>query len=258
MKKASYILLVVVVFVCTACSGKPSILLHNGTRFGMTRDEVMKKEQESGMPEISRKTADPMSCEWEGGEYCIEYLQNGEETHVNLAGIPGSNIEYVFFKGKLFRLTYYLIGGTQYDEDFATVEKNLLEKYGETKYSSDTSDSLPSISVEAYSPPNYDEGRMDRELVPFPSFRSNYEECKDKFDIYETEERVLFSQRLVAQSDGTTALIEHYLGCWKIYYTWNQQLKSEPTYYHRVVYTQLSKKEVKRIKDLQKQASDDL
>lgn len=134
MKKAVSILLIALfilgITVNAICEGTAveDYSLHNGTKFGMTKDEVIQIEADAGF-ELKPYAG-------------TDYMLFGGGT---IAGVPNSQIYYHFDgDGKLFQMRYSLNAGYhKSEEDYNKINQMLVEKYGETQYSSKTNKNLP-------------------------------------------------------------------------------------------------------------------
>lgn len=167
MKKyTAFLLLAAIIFSLTACSepekkAAPSAKqaplstlacdfpLHSGVTFGMTRDEVIKKEEAAGFQMIKDMTT-PDKATFSLGT-TIDYFY--DEAHLpdlfstgTFAGIPNSDIAYWFNdQGQLFRMQYSLDCWETTEQDRQLILNILMEKYGEPTYSSERNTALPSV-----------------------------------------------------------------------------------------------------------------
>ena len=128
------------VLLCPMCSIAESenenvFLIHNGTQFGMTMEEVTKCEEEAGFT-ISENESTHRYSDFYG------LIGKGK-----VAGIEGVKIYYTFNEdGKLIQADYRFPS----DETFNTMEKALTEKYGETEYSYVTQKSYDKLDIGAH------------------------------------------------------------------------------------------------------------
>lgn len=126
MKKALLVLVSLVLMLATQLAfADEEFTLHNGTKFGMNKDEVLKLESSKGF-----------SITYESGFN----FASGTGT---IANQPDTEIYYNFNgDGELSSMKYSFSNVNSFD----IIEKNISKKYGETEYSSDTLKELPTIS----------------------------------------------------------------------------------------------------------------
>lgn len=125
MKRFLSLMLAIVLMISCAGACAESFSLHNGTRFGMTKEEVTKIEEENGV--ILEKAE--KSLIWPN----VDALES--EGWISIAGQPGSELYYVFDDDKLTTCLYFyydapafLTGNYSIGEE--TVLNALVKKYG--------------------------------------------------------------------------------------------------------------------------------
>lgn len=172
MKKIiSLVLMIAMLFGMSAFAVEEEFTLHNGTKFGMTKAEVIEIETPKG---FSFKE-EPYES------YVILY---GKGT---IANHPDSTIYYYISNDNgVYEMKYAFSTADTY----ATVEESLIQKYGETEYSSETGFEFPAFI----------EGNGDWRR-PFASWTSN------GGTQYNREE---YSHRLIYTADEQALFIEHY------------------------------------------------
>lgn len=162
MKKyVAFVLLAVMVFSLTAC-GEPKkenaapqstlacdFSLHSGVTFGMTRDEVIKKEEEAGFPMVKDMAAPDKAavslCTFIDHFYNEAQLPDLFSTGT-FAGINESEIAYWFNdQGQLFRMQYSLNCWDDTEQSRQNIQNSLVAKYGEPTYSSEKGTNVKSV-----------------------------------------------------------------------------------------------------------------
>lgn len=122
MKKIVALLLVATILISVSAFAEEGFTLHNGTRFGMNKSEVIETEQQNG---FTVKPDEDSLC--------------GKGT---IANQPNTNITYSFENNELNYMCYTFTSAETYD----AIESGLIKKYGETDYSSNTGFHFPQIS----------------------------------------------------------------------------------------------------------------
>ena len=154
MKKyIALFLLAVIALSLTAC-GEPQkenaapqstlacdFSLHSGVTFGMTRDEVIKKEEEAGFQMVKDMAAPDKAavslCTFIDHFYNEAQLPDLFSTGT-FAGINESEIAYWFNdQGQLFRMQYSLNCWDDTEQSRQNIQNSLVAKYGEPTYSSE-------------------------------------------------------------------------------------------------------------------------
>lgn len=199
-RKTHFVLMfsILSLFFVNAMQGSVSVLaeekftLHNGTQFRMTKEEVINIEKQNGCI----LTEDSISYNYpEGAISGIETIENQ----------PDTTIVYGFKDNSM-----YFMGYTFCDTDtYEMIEYELIQKYGETDYS----------SVTGLEFPQYNELTKGRR-IPFASWDNTviFDEPSilDSFDItnpiyvYQCYNRTDYSHRLVYLSNDEAVFIEHY------------------------------------------------
>lgn len=161
-KYTALLLLAVMVFSLTACGEQKTetpaapqstlacdFPLHSGVTFGMTRDEVIKKEEAAGFQMIKDMTT-PDKATFSLGTTIDHFY---DEAHLpdlfstgTFAGIPNSDVAYWFNdQGQLFRMQYSLNYNGIKEPDRQLILDSLMTKYGEPTYTSEQNTKLPSV-----------------------------------------------------------------------------------------------------------------
>lgn len=161
-KYTALLLLAVMVFSLTACGEQKTetpaapqstlacdFSLHSGVTFGMTRDEVIKKEEEAGFQMVKDMAAPDKAtvslCTYIDHFYDEAQLPDLFSTGT-FAGVKDSEIAYWFNdQGQLFRMQYSLDCWETTEQDMLLILNSLMEKYGEPTYSSEKNTALPSV-----------------------------------------------------------------------------------------------------------------
>lgn len=179
---------------------------HNGTKFGMTKEEVLAIENENGLEFAlydSNVFADSDGNIYKGKENTIA------EYGTMAAGIPDSVISYVFDEeGKMsmgrytFDLSECSFGHRNESElatAFSTIEQSLIKKYGDTEY---TFDNQTEMNMPVFIYKNWPFTLKIEFMASNLHSKSNYG--------FTTEYIMMnYSQRLLTNDDGTGIYIEH-------------------------------------------------
>lgn len=169
MKKIiSLMLMVAMLFSVVAFAEDEEFTLHNGTKFGMGLSEVYKMEKEHGI--ILTKQEDGRCL------YTDTKIANQDDTHMT----------YYFRNGSLYQLRYVFTDADSY----VGIENGLLNKYGETSYSSLTGTAFPAIKDV---------------FTPFESYSTG-----DGSTCVGQHDRENYTHRLIQISDTDYVFIEHY------------------------------------------------
>lgn len=173
MKKAILVLVSLVLMLATQFAlADEEFTLHNGTKFGMTIDEATEIESSKGFS----LTSDPKFNQLSG--------------RGTIAAQADTGICYFFGdNNSLYRMDYEFSD----INCFYDIEKNLIAKYGETEYSSDTLKEYPTIYTYSFGQP-----------VPMSSYSLGYANVN----------RDSYSQRVIKINDKYV-LIDHYVSLWK-------------------------------------------
>lgn len=212
MKKALFVLVSLVLMLATQFAfADEEFTLHNGTKFGMNKDEVLKIESSKGFS----VTYEP------------EFNQlSGRGT---IAAQADTGICYFFGdNNSLYKMSYEFSD----INCFYNIEKNLIAKYGETEYSSDTLKEYPTIHT-------YSSGKT----VPMSSYSLGYANVN----------RDSYSQRVIKINDKQYVLIDHYVSLWKGVLTGKADTKL-----HTLEYLLLSDDEANIILNNSNPSNDDL
>lgn len=162
MKKyIALFLLAVIALSLTAC-GEPQkenaapqstlacdFSLHSGVTFGMTRDEVIKKEEAAGFQMVK----DMLPPEKAAVNLYTDIDHFYDEAQLpdlfasdTFAGINESEIAYWFNdQGQLFRMQYSLDCWETNEQDQTNIPNSLVAKYGEPTYSSEKGTNVKSV-----------------------------------------------------------------------------------------------------------------
>lgn len=161
-KYTALLLLAVMVFSLTACgeqktetpAAPPSTLacdfpLHSGVTFGMTRDEVIQKEEAAGFQMVKDMAAPDKAtvslCTYIDHFYDEAQLPDLFSTGT-FAGVKDSEIAYWFNdQGQLFRMQYSLDCWETEETDRQNILNSLIAKYGEPTYTHENGTGLASV-----------------------------------------------------------------------------------------------------------------
>ncbi len=179
MKKLLCVIMAALMLMGTAFA-EEEFTLHNGTKFGMTTEEVSEMESSNG-------------------NY---FNDNGYgslvSTHNTVAGQPNTTISYVFRDGKLFSMQYeFEFDNDDYTSQYNTIEEGLIKKYGETTYNSISSIVLP-----------IDNGHDPTMMPHMDKIINRYSPLYGDVKDYETSNG-MWSQRIVFLETGEAAYIIH-------------------------------------------------
>ena len=217
MKKIICVLLVVMMLMGTAFA-EEEFTLHNGTKFGMSGDDIVSLESEAGI-----------------------YLSEDEapygkvyEAKTTVAGVHDTALSYMLWNDELYCMTYSFTEDNpdfSFDEYF-NIENGLIQKYGETQYSSQTQQSIPSRM------PYKTTKLIDKEV---PNYHS--------LGVWKDD---MYSQRLVPLSDGSYVFIIH-----QVYsYYWADRMVYQ--YFHKLSYNYLLPEEADEYLKIMGQIDSDL
>ena len=237
MKKMLCVMLVVMMLMGTAFA-EEEFTLHNGTKFGMSPNEVIELESSCNVV-ISEK---PGPHE--------RYLGKA-----SVAGQSNTEIYYDFANGKLFQMEYcfFIHSGSMNEDSFISIESGLTKKYGETPYCSSTNQSLNSIRI---SDPKYLPYDSSMAFVqPYIGYAGDKSSSSETYSVYE---RLNYSQRILPLDDNSYVLIDHYLFTFTKYNSQSNAIVAGPDYSHILVYTLLSETEANQMLDENKPSNDDL
>ncbi|MBQ9944312.1 MAG: hypothetical protein IJO67_08105 [Clostridia bacterium] len=162
MKKYIALLLLAVIALSLTACGEPQkenaapqstlacdFSLHSGVTFGMTREEVIKKEEAAGF-QMVKDMAAPDKATVSLGTYIDHFYDEAQLPDLfstgTFAGIKDSEIAYWFNdQGQVFRMQYSLDCRETTEQDRQLILNILMEKYGEPTYSSEKNMALPSV-----------------------------------------------------------------------------------------------------------------
>lgn len=218
MKRFLYILLVVIVFIGTAFA-EEDFTLHNGTKFGMTPDEVCGIEADHGMDMYVDDDAWGRPVKYVYGKGMV-------------AKQPDTSITYAFYGDNytLYDMWYQF----QTDDAYTTIESMLIEKYGSTEYTSESGIRIPSLT-----------NQIGQDIL------ESYYRTKEGPD-YVEDEVINFSQRLLQVNDDII-LIYHYR--MKANTVMNYKVLST-SYSHGLRYVLLTQEQIDSISDFFVQSDD--
>lgn len=176
MKKIIGIMLLLVAMMNTSALAE-GFTLHNGTQFGMAKEEVIRIEKENSF-----------DLKQDSYHDCLL------SAHGKIAGLDGSLL-YVFSNNSLDGMRYEFGSGfcsitdrntklSQCQEYFTSIENGLKSKYGDTKYNSSTLLTIP------------------YESIPVSNFQQST--------------RHAYSQRLIEIGTNEYVFIDHYIYEYKI------------------------------------------
>ena len=248
MKKIICVLLVVMMLMGTTFA-EEEFTLHNGTKFGMTSEEVVSLEKKNGVSVENdvwfwfwSDNNIQMALEKEYDEVndslYEEYMKEHEDeltckryaAKTTVANIPNASISYDFYNNALFHMRYSFVNYESAFEadEFITIEQGLTNKYGATEYSSTAGVFMPSMDI-------YHDERSN-EMNPIPATTEG------------NWERDLYSHRLIPQNDESYVFIDHYV----THYSGDSQ------YYHYLDYYLLSNEEAQAFISAASQVDSDL
>lgn len=168
MKKIIGMILMAAILFSTLAFAEEEFTLHNGTKFGMTEKEVVEAEANKGF-ELKRDSS----------------VKTRNVSIVGIGTIANQKdtiIDYCFQDDQLYEMFYeFVITEISYN----AIENSLVEKYGNTEFSSET---------------GYTLCQTERDVdVGHPRIPTS-----------NVEYMPLFSQRIVPIGDGNEMLIDHY------------------------------------------------
>lgn len=170
MKKIiSLVLMVVMLFSVSAFAEEEVFTLHNGTTFGMTMEEVIELEANGGF--ALEKEKEPLKA---GND-----ILRGIGT---IANQKDSKIGYCFLDNQLYEMYYEFVTT---ETSYNAIENSLVEKYGDTEFSSKTGFTFPPTKRDT--------------MVGHPNLPTS-----------NVEYMPLFSQRIITIENGNEMLIDHY------------------------------------------------
>jgi len=180
MKKIISLVLMIAMLFSMSAFAEEEFTLHNGLKFGMTKEEVYEAEKAAGVPLTEDELYD---YTWEG----------------TIAGERNSKLFILINDSGLYKMHYEFDSLESYD----TLNNGLIEKYGKTTYSSETGvyldepttdhiDSIPYVFTDTYS-----NARYSQWLIPYSDTQSifieHYVFQRDRISfskIYESFSRV--------------------------------------------------------------------
>lgn len=236
MKKVLCILMVALMLIGTAFA-EEEFTLHNGTKFGMTADEVISLENQKG---LILSLQDYFWFAPDGNNPSQECERYSGSTTV--ASIKDTYIGYDFSFDSLFHMIYYFTSSKDFDfNEFDTIEHGLQDKYGRTDYTYLSGLFIPSINV--YTEPADRSGVLNNEgMIP-------YDSTKDF-------QRDRYSHRLIPLQDGCYVLIDHVVYHNTHHYDFEKDKRD--SYSHVLHYYFLTLDEVERYFSLMNQINNDL
>ena len=168
-----FVLCMLFLFGCSSSQKVENVTLHGDVTFGMTKDEVIAKEKETGF-DLSEEEPFRINA---------SYVLRGEGT---IAGVDSSHVTYMFNSdGKLFASCY----------DFGYASKNSLDDY----------EPIEQLLVSKY-------GKQDSTLFSFIE-RTGHEPIKYALRLYQTDffTPAKCSAWKKKQDDGSYAVITHFV-----------------------------------------------
>lgn len=163
------VLMTAMLFSVSAFAVEEGFTLHNGTKFGMEFSEIARIEKENGI--------------------VLKEEVNGSSSFLSaetrIANQDNTRITYYFIEGSLYQMRYHF---TDIDS-YVGIENGLINKYGETSYSSLTGIAFPAIKGV---------------FTPFESYSDGGSMCVAQYN------RKDYSHRLIQISDMDYVFIEHY------------------------------------------------
>lgn len=169
MKKILFVLLAFVMLSVSTAIGE-GFTLHNGTTFGMTKEQVMDTEKLAGVDLVDNS----WSNSWEG----------------TIAGQTGTLYYYYDDDGKLNSMNYSFNSPDGYD----LMNEGLCEKYGNPKYTEETGGEFGQW--------------FGSDFFPLSSVEVNITE--DLFTRVRQISNAKYSQWLLTNNDGSAVFICHY------------------------------------------------
>lgn len=169
MKKIVGMILMVAMLFGTLAFAEEEFTLHNGTKFGMTEKEVIEAEANKGF-ELKRDSSVETKI--------VSIIGIG-----TIANQENTTIHYYFQDDQLYEMFYKFVTT---EMSYNAIENSLIEKYGNTEFSSETGYTLCQTERE-----DVDAGHS---LIPTSNVKY----------------MPLFSQRIVSIEDGKEMLIDHY------------------------------------------------
>lgn len=225
------LLLVIVMLPLYACAEETTMedfTLHNGTKFGMSPQEIVDTEAEHGF-----------IVEFDKNSKMGSVYGNGRvanfDCHVSYKCPENSMITMVYdFQHKDIDSANY----SEYVIRFNTIEEGLIKKYGATDYSSQTGFSFPKVGSF---------GKNYKDDYPFCGGKNV---TGSKFDMEGIREE--YSHRLIELSDGNYVLIDH------VVYSLRLLNSQNKLYYHQLRYKLLTEEETQTIHQSMNDFSSDL
>ena len=225
-----------------------AFLLHNGTTFGMSQLEVMVEESNKGFIVL------PAEENRLYGQGTIAGRQNG------------ATISYFFSKAdSMYQMRYLFfldMSGGFNQANYDAIDNGLVDKYGETVYSSDTGNSLPVEIPDSLLDLTYTytnkcpiTGQSINNIV----FEKKGSASAEVHSYWEPTCRQ-YKQWLIPLEDGTSIIIDHsYIVEYSKYYYEDMYTgDGDPQSYEQVIYTKLSAEETAKLLKSSEKVKDDL
>lgn len=173
MKRIANLLLLCIMLLVCSIAVAEEFTLHNGTTFGMSKQEVQQIEAAKGF-----------SLEVDGYH---GYLHGTGR----IAGIDNTGLTYHFENDALYHMEYSFKASSYADavDNFTAVENGLTSKYGTTKYSSISGMAFPSFADE-----------LPFEGVSIRTATGGRDELRHDY-----------THRLITLSNGKHIFIQHYI-----------------------------------------------
>lgn len=228
MKKIISFVLMVVMLLSISALAMEDFTLHNGTKFGMSPQEIVDTEAEHGFVVEFDKNSKM------GSVYGDGRVANFD-CHVSYKCPEDSMITMVYeFDHSEVESSDY----SEYVTRFDTIEEGLIQKYGTADYSSQTGFSFPKVGSF---------GNNYKDDYPFCGGKNV---TGSKFDMEGVREE--YSHRLIELSDGNYVLIDHVVYSLRLLNSKNKR------YYHQLRYKLLTEEEAQVIHQSMNDFADDL
>ena len=242
MKKIISLVLMVAMLISISAFAEDEFTLHNGTKFGMTVEEVINQEMMNGYTVVKSEDFDGLY-----GEGII-------------AGRSPSALRFFFddeAERGMVQCNYVFF--TTSETNFNNMNDQLIKKYGEPTYTAENDTFCP-VPIK-YQPYRYG---LYAASCPY-TYRSltenTFSTSDGSFQYYFAYECPLYSQWLIPQTDGGAILIDHSAVVeYKQGYYDNERNRNldMTTAYETITYSLLSKEQVDLIEMNANKISDDL
>lgn len=189
MKRLVSLLIALIMALTSVSALAEGFSVHSGVEFGMTMDEVIRKEKDAGFSNV-----EVYELEDKDNKYCVnKHSSAGVKVCGQIAGFDGAFIVYHFqenggMDAAIYTLDFNFSGENQY----ATIRESLAKKYGDP-------DPLMSDVWHTY---------LDMDVYAFPD--DQYESFKDTAGVSCTITYTYDDSWLVPQDDGSYIIVS---GC---------------------------------------------